>query len=699
MPRIPLGEPASAVAQPAPTVQADPAAFGAATARAQEDLGNAGTQIAANVFQQKQKLDDDLARTSNVTALQTHSLNTEATKKSLDVQLQSGQIDQIGYIAALKDAMQQSYDQTIGALPDSHYKRVATIQAQGLNKSVSLSMQDALANNTRQLIGANAETFLDTSGKRNALEPANIERTLSTVDDIYPQMAASAGIPIPVAQKRLQDWKDAQWTDHAQNAAIMARSNGDLPALTKLEKDLTSPDGYYAGKLDANKRNQVLSTVVSNRLSLENQLESEKRAQYNEAVTTFNQGQKLVDDGSKFSPEFTQDLLAKTRGTDLEARAQTLVKLAAEGAGFSTMSLAQMRATVHADQSRAKTYGTDPDTEAVVRQREKTLTAAEDGYKTAPWETALKLGGIDHIPPIDTSGLTQLASSLAARAQLAPVVEDKAGRRVSLLTPDEARSVLQTVDALPTNTKAQALALLGRSMGNAARINDLAEQWKDKSPAAALAMKAGAADPSGGPLMMQSGMPVAQYILDGQDALSNKLVKVDPAAATGMQATIAKQIGEDVLPTQQLDDARRTAYFAAVASARTNGRDMPNSTDILTGVNVATGGLSKTGGVDPRGDRYMAAKPWGWSDDDFDRGVKQASISNIENRPSGRPVDSVLANGMKIPVDQFMEKFASYRLQRVGIGGTYTVLTGARAVTDATGAPLLIHLTKPVPKR
>ncbi|WP_181159568.1 hypothetical protein [Burkholderia multivorans] len=174
--------------------------------------------------------------------------------------------------------------------------------------------------------------------------------------------------------------------------------------------------------------------------------------------------------------------------------------------------------------------------------------------------------------------------------------------------------------------------------------------------------------------------------------------KVDAAAATGMQATIAKTIG-DSLPTQQLDDARQTAYFAAVASARKNGRDVPNSTDIETGINVATGGLSKTGGVDPRGDRYMAAKPWGWSDDDFDGGVKAASAANIENQPGGKPVSNVIANGMKIPVDQFMEKFPSYRLQRIGIGGTYAVMTGARPVTDEAGATLRIQLTKPVPRR
>ncbi|MCA3808004.1 MAG: hypothetical protein IOC33_06895, partial [Burkholderia sp.] len=78
MPRIPLGDPASAVAQPGPAVQADPNAFGAATARAQQGLGEVGTQIAADLFQQKQRLDEDLARTNAAVAYQSHATNVQS---------------------------------------------------------------------------------------------------------------------------------------------------------------------------------------------------------------------------------------------------------------------------------------------------------------------------------------------------------------------------------------------------------------------------------------------------------------------------------------------------------------------------------------------------------------------------------------------------------------------------------------------
>ncbi|MGX5880078.1 hypothetical protein MJS38_06380, partial [Burkholderia gladioli] len=694
MPRIPTGDLPSVVAQPAPEVQASAAAFGGAQGQALQGLGAAGAQVAGDLFQQHQKLQDDLARTNAAVAYQTHAANVQSAVKTANEQLSSGAIDQAGYQKQVDDAQQQSFAQTIGALPDNHYKNVATIQNSALARSVALSTQDVLTKNTQQLIATNAATMLDTAGKSIVTNPETIGSTVDSAKSAYLSAAAAAGIPKPKAEETAQNWADSQYAAHAQSAAIAARGAGDLGALQQLEHDLTAPDGFYAGKLDANKHNQVLSTVVSNRLSLENQQSSAADARERDAVTAFNQATDLMNQGKRFSPDYQSQLVGAAAGTSMAPQMNALIARAAAGASFATLSLPAMRAAVTANEAQMQAGGTDPATAAAVKQQHQMYTAAAEAYQKDPWNAALDRGAIAQIPPVDMSSVPALASSLAARAQAAPVVEDKAGRRISLLTPDEAAQVLQTVDALPNNTKAAALSAIGRSMGNAQRINDLANQWKDKNPAAALAMKAGAADPAGGPLMMQSGMPVAQYILDGRDAQENKVVKVDAAAATGLNAQIAKQL-DGVLPPAQLDDARDTAFYATLASARKAGHDVPTSSDVTTGINVATGGLIKTGGDDPRGNRYQAAKPWGWSDDEYDGAIKATGLGNVENQPGGKPIDAVVANGQRIPADQFMKQFASYRLQRVGIGGTYTVLTGARPVTDTTGAPLLIHLTRP----
>ncbi|WP_208458457.1 hypothetical protein [Burkholderia stabilis] len=610
---------------------------------------------------------------------------------------QQGLVDMQGRAAPgapefTRDAM-SAYDESVqGALSSIQNPRVRTFMDKQYTEYRQKAFSTALgfeAEQQRKFAVSNTSDAINASASASARDPSQYVPMLAGLN----VSIDNSVLPADVKANLKQSAKDNM------SAAVGMRMVADDPAgayavLTQ-KPDQPLPAGYeWVNDLPAQKLVALQGHARSLVAQQQNALDRAALQRENDAATAHNQALDLVNAGKQLSPDYTSQLLTTTAGTAVAEQTRRLVEAAGQRAGFASSTLAQQAATLQRYQTTAAMTGTDPETAAAVKQLEQIHTASVQAYKTDPWNAALDRGVLQQVPAVDTSSVPSLAASLASRAQMAGAVEQAAGRRVSLMTPDEARSVLQTVDALPTNTKAQALAMIGRSMGNAARINDLAEQWKDKSPAMALAMKAGAADPSGGQLMMQSGMPVAQYILDGQDALSNKLVKVDAAAATGLQATIAKQIG-DALPPQQLDDARETAYFAAVASARKAGRDVPNSTDVLTGVNVATGGLSTTGGVDPRGDRYMAAKPWGWSDDDFDAGVKQASAANIEN-PG---VDSVLANGVKIPVTDFMKQFASYRLQRVGIGGTYTVLTGARPVTDPSGAPLLVHLTKPTPKR
>lgn len=610
---------------------------------------------------------------------------------------QQGLVDMQGRAAPgapdfTRDAI-AAYDESVqGALSGIQNPRVRTFMDKQYTEYRQKAFSTALgfeAEQQRKFAVSNTSDAINASASASARDPSQYTPMLAGLN----VSIDNSILPADVKARLKQSAKDSMST--AVGMRMVADDPAGAYAVLTQKPDQPLPAGYeWVNDLPAQKLVALQGHARSLVAQQQNAAERDALQRENEAATAHNQALDLVNAGKQLSPDYTSQLLTTTAGTAVAEQTRRLVEVAGQRAGFASSTLAQQAATLQRYQTTAATAGTDPETAAAVKQLEQIHTASVAAYKADPWNAALDRGVLQQVPTVDTSSVPSLAASLAGRAQVAGAVEQAAGRRVSLLTPDEARSVLQTVDALPANTKAQALAMIGHSMGNATRINDLAEQWKDKSPAAALAMKAGAADPSGGPLMMQSGMPVAQYILDGQDALSNKLVKVDAAAATGLQATIAKQIG-DALPPQQLDDARDTAYFAAVASARKAGRDVPNSTDILTGVNVATGGLSKTGGIDPRGDRYLAAKPWGWSDDDFDAGVKQASVANIENQG----IDSVLANGVKIPVAQFMEKFASYRLQRVGIGGTYTVLTGARPVTDASGAPLLVHLTKPMPKR
>ncbi|WP_186044268.1 hypothetical protein [Burkholderia gladioli] len=579
--------------------------------------------------------------------------------------------------------------QQLSTMPDGKPRRFYELQLNELRNSLATS---AISWQAQQHRAYNVDQYSqgnDAAARAIAMDPGQYNQLRAS----NLALIAASSLDAETKTKLGEQFKDVAATA-AGTRMVNDDPAGALAAMTQ-KPDQPLPAGYeWVGDLPPAKM-LVLQGHARTLLAQQQNADAAAALQReNAAADLHNKALDLVNQGQQLSPDFQNQLLQATAGTAVADQTRKLIGVASQSAGFASAPLAQQAATLQKYHTEMVANGTDPDTAAAVKQLDQIHTASVEAYKTDAWNAALDRGAIKAVPPVDTSSLPAIVQSLAGRAQAVGAVENAAGRRVSLLTPAEAQATLQAVDTLPNDQKAVALGQIGAAMGNAQRIGDLAEQWKDKNPAAALAMKAGAAGPTGGPLMMQSGLSVGQYILDGKSAQDNKLVKTDAAAATGLQAQIAKQL-DGVLPPQQLGDARDTAWYATLAAARAAGHDVPTSSDVTTGINTATGGLVKTGGNDPRGNSFMAAKPWGWSDDEYSAGVKAAGLGNIENQPGGQPVDAVVANGQRIPVDQFMKQFASYRLQRVGIGGTYTVLTGARPVTDTTGAPLLIHLPRP----
>ncbi|MDN7916568.1 hypothetical protein QZM99_00490 [Burkholderia gladioli] len=588
--------------------------------------------------------------------------------------------------------------QQLSTMPDGKPRRFYELQLSELRSSLATS---AISWQAQQHRAYNVDQYSqgnDAAARAIAMDPGQYNQLRAS----NLALIAASSLDAETKTKLSEQFKDVAATA-AGTRMVNDDPAGALAAMTQ-KPDQPLPAGYeWVGDLPAPKM-LVLQGHARTLLAQQQNADASAALQReNAAADLHNKALDLVNQGQQLSPDFQNQLLQATAGTAVADQTRKLIGVASQSAGFASAPLAQQAATLQKYHTEMVANGTDPDTAAAVKQLDQIHTASVEAYKTDPWNAALDRGAIKAVPPVDTSSLPAIVQSLAGRAQAVGAVENAAGRRVSLLTPAEAQATLQAVDTLPNDQKAVALGQIGAAMGNAQRIGDLAEQWKDKNPAAALAMKAGAAGPTGGPLMMQSGLSVGQYILDGKSAQDNKLVKVDAAAATGLQAQIAKTIG-GALPggdpigsgtVSPLADARDIAFYATLAAARAAGHDVPTSSDVTTGINVATGGLVKTGGNDPRGNSFMAAKPWGWSDDEYSAGVKAAGLGNIENQPGGQPVDAVVANGQRIPVDQFMKQFASYRLQRIGIGGTYTVLTGARPVTDTTGAPLLIHLSRP----
>lgn len=495
----------------------------------------------------------------------------------------------------------------------------------------------------------------------------------------------------PETKARLSD----QFKDTASTAAGMRMVTGNpQAAYAAMTQDPAKPlpAGYeWVGDLPPQKLTVLQSHAQTLIAQQQNQAESAQRAAENQAADVYNQMLGQINQGKPLDVAAQQRLTSATQGTLLQGAALKMIQDSASSTPFVSAPLRVQQQQLDRDEA-ASNRGTDPETLAVINMRRQQYSAAVEQAKTDPWSAAAQRNAIAGVPPVDTSSLDALTQSIGARMSAIGQVEDYVGRRVSPLRPDEAQAVLRMVTALPPDNKATALVSLGATLGDAGRIGALADQWKDKDPAVQLMMKSGVAM-SGGPLRMQSGMTVAQYIADGDDAKKHGLVKIDDAAVTGLRAQISARIG-DSLPAPMREDAINTAMFATMASMVTSkNTTTPSGTDIDTGINVATGGLVDGQALDASGNKIKIAKPWGWSDDDFASAVKSVmpgSVTSID----GAPVSAVHVNGHEIPVSDFAAKFPSYKIQRVGLDGSYIVMAGGRTVTDSNGRSVLVHLSR-----
>lgn len=692
MARIPIGNHGDTVAQAGRGVDIQPAAYGVSPGDAQ--LGAAAQQAAGAFLDSQIQAQNELQRTSAGVAFQQHQFDVQSTIKANQVRLASGEINQDQFQQTIVDARKQSFDATVGSLPDGHYKNLVTQQVAGFNRITDLAVQESLLANMRQQTQANAAQMLDTGGKQNALMPDTIDQRVNSLRTAYAAAAQAGGIPVKDAERTFQDWSDKQYMSNAQYRMMTARGAGDLDGLRKLEFDLTDPKGFYANKMDANQRNQVLSSTVSQRLSMENAQQQQADAVEADGLKAYNEGIDFMNTGKAMSPEYQAQLTQRTAGTRYAADAQKIISNAAESAGFASMTIPQQVQVLRGYQSSANTpgQGSDPQTMAQIKKLEQIHTAKAEAFKTDPWKAALDYNNIQAIPPLDMSSVPNMVASLSQRASMAGIVEQAAGgNAVSLFTPTEADGVLKMASALPVDQRAQLLNQIGGSFSNAARINALAKQWRDKDESMSLALKAGAGGGNGNPLITTSGTPVSAFILSGAQAIKDKTVKIEDIAGSGLQSQIATKIN-GVLPAEQEADAKDMARYIAIGSAARNGRTAPNSTDIENGINAATGGITNTGGTRFNGEPNRVAMPYGWTESQFANSVKAAGVGNIENTVDGGPIGSVYVGRDEIPAATFMAKFSSYKLVRVGVRGTYAVQAGQQFVSDVMGRPVTVHL-------
>ena len=272
MAKIPMGGFGRGATQ-APVVQTRVSGAGVgAVAEAVGNLGQTGmavadrAQSAVEQEERRQKQEaETLARAKAMNAQLDYEIAVQDATLQTEDAIATGGLDHRqaaeDYSSKVAQIERPSID---GLSPDAKlaYERGTTRAAHSGQMKVQRAVQGAQRSELRDQVTSG----LDKLGKVAGMPGADIAAVNLRAEQLVSGLGRQSGLTDAQTGKLLQDFKDRNWTTQATQRSIFSRENPE--DLAKLEHDLSAADGFYADKLDPEKRNALLSQVVTRQQTL-----------------------------------------------------------------------------------------------------------------------------------------------------------------------------------------------------------------------------------------------------------------------------------------------------------------------------------------------------------------------------------------------------------------------------------------------
>lgn len=392
-------------------------------------------------------------------------------------------------------------------------------------------------------------------------------------------------------------------------------------------------------------------------------LDREKVAQdlYSGAVDLSNKGQY-------FSQSYQSALLQGSKGTVFEKPVLELIESQRQSAGFASAPAAARAAALNNLRADGATpaQGTSPGMHKGLEKLEAIDSAIDSAIKDNPWQAAQKYGVVQQAPVVNLTSVTEVVNLIGQRSAQSGQVEQWAGRPISPLQPEEAEQFARILRAMPPEQAATALSQIGARAGSQGRIAALASQIKDRDGVIGLAM-------AYSNYMTTLGRPTAEFILRGDQAIKDKLVKPDGEVETGWRGAIAKEIRGAYSNREVEDQVINAAFLIAAAK----GGDTDNA------INLASGGIVNFNGS-------KVPLPYGMKGGEsaFKDKIKAVTTQNLEAQTPG---GTVKAGSATMPVSEFVKTLPQAQLVHAG-NGLYNVRAGNTLVTNTAGQRIFIQV-------
>lgn len=640
--------------------------------RGLQQAGNAVQNVALTVMDQQTRENKALARVKANNALLEHKTQISTITTDLAEQVRLGKITY--------DKLEEAYAGAVSKLDPITSPGLDEAEQEGLGISAKHFQIQGLDTIRNLSIAARKDAAqgdlairMDMLGKDAAMPGANIDQINARMDAEDIDIAGRLAYGEMWTSKK-QEFKDSNWTTHATQRVVAARDG--LGNLQQIEHDLTAEDGFYAKKLDPEKRNQLLNTVTGRiyQVKEHNQRQAEMREM--KAMRVLDQMDKQAATGIPPSVAEQTRWQSSLAGTSMAGEYNTRIKQMNEVQKVLRLPLADQQAYIQQKRQEVAANGASVEQITNLERLDRAVTSNMEQMRDQPLEwNAMRTGA--QVEPLDFSGLgtpegqMNLVGQLGGRFDTLNAMRRQVGIEVSRnpFLPQETTMLKAALEQFDDGTKLQ---ILGAIAGAAPSGSDLSGTLKtlaaDKPPL----LMAGLAQAK--QLKANDGTLVAPTILRGAKVLEDKS-SIMPSEQK-LRVRFDQLVGQ-AIPSGSQERERAYSVFkslyagmAGPAGITHEGSDEGPDEDLSAkALNMATGGVANYAGS-------KVVKPYGWSDSRFSDAVD----SQLQG----------YAESTKIPLGS-LERLPLSPVP--GRDGSYYMMNAGRPQVDPqTGNPIVVKL-------
>ncbi len=643
----------------------------------------------------------NMARAQASNALLDHEIAVKTQAQQIQQQVASGDLP---YGQA-----RQTYDDAVAKIPTPEIQNLDPAATENYQKglkrntfttglAIDQTVKVAQQNDFKDQFAAN----LDKLGKLAGMPGADIEDINGKAAAFAP-LAREAGLPAPLVDKAIQDFKDKNWLNDATQRSMEAKD--DMGSLQQLQHDLTASDGFYAGKLDTDKRNLVLRSVINDQLVLQNRQEHEQDKREAKAQSTLGRIDEQISSGIPATPAMWEQWQGITKGTSAEGEFQQRIDDENKVQEVLRQPVDQQVKYVQDQTQHLEQNGGSLRDRANLMRLSTAVNQNVNLMQKAPLLFSANRNGTE-VAPLNFQGVGTSDGNDAVTAQIhdrmatLDALRKQYGSAISTtpLLPQEAAQLSSQLDQATPGQKAQLLTSLRGAFNDDNAYQGAMRQIAPHSPVTAIAgQMVGESSPASTPVWFDKNfapdLTTPQRILAGEALLNptrgekaeeeggkgtirTGMPMPSDDGAAGLRSDFGRAAGDLFRDRPQLADAHFSVFKAAYAALLAEKGDMKglgDSTLEKKALQMSLGTTSTFNG-------NTVSVPSGMDPTHFEAHVQNAVAD--------------AASTMKAPAD-WADRIRGYQLREIGsVGsGRYELVNGNAPLVRPDGkGPFMIDL-------